>query len=163
MHMLRGYVLHMPCRQVVRDVYIAESLYPTRCPRVSFSFPARAPPCGRRATDGSRHFTEVDLTTLDRAAPAGPPSYTIPGVMNHGAAVRHVLERTGHGADALPRLALGDDLPGASGRDDVVAVPPLVPRRQHSPSRRYNGGPVDPARRSYFEMGSSPWCGAARR
>ena len=48
--------------------------------------------------DGRRHFNEVDLTTSIEQLPPGLPSYTIPGVMNHGAAVRHVLDRSGHGA-----------------------------------------------------------------
>src|SRR5262252_1447098 len=36
---LRGYVLTTPCREVVRDVYIAESLYTDASPQVSFALP----------------------------------------------------------------------------------------------------------------------------
>ena len=94
---LRGYVLHTPCREVVRDVYIAESLYSDATPQVSFVLPgpraAMRPPRG----DGHRHFTEVDLTSSIVQLPLGPQPYDIPGVVNHAAVVRHVLERTGHG------------------------------------------------------------------
>lgn len=95
-YMLRGYVLHMPCRRMVRDVYIEESLFTDATPRVSYLLPGARPAMRPPRDDGSRHFTEVDLATTIEQLPPGPPSHTIPGVMNHGAAVRHVLERTGH-------------------------------------------------------------------
>jgi hypothetical protein len=46
--------------------------------------------------DGRRHFSEVDLARTIENRPGVPPSYDIPGVVNHSAIVRHVLERTGH-------------------------------------------------------------------
>jgi hypothetical protein len=86
----------MPCRQLVREVYVADTLYPDALPSISFVLPgprvATRPPQG-----GQRHFTEVDLTTSIEHLPAGPQAYSIPGVVNHGAAVRYVLERAGHG------------------------------------------------------------------
>jgi len=93
---LRGYVLHMPCRRVVRDVYIEESLFPDASPRVSYLLPGPRAAMRPPRDDGRRHFSEVDLATSIEQLPPGPPSHTIAGVMNHGAAVRHVLERTGH-------------------------------------------------------------------
>jgi len=97
MYPLRGYVLHMPCRRMVRDVYLAESLYADASPRVSFLLPGPRAAMQPPRDDGRSHFTEVDLTTSIEQLPPGLPSYTIPGVVNHGAAVRHVLERAGHG------------------------------------------------------------------
>lgn len=95
-HSLRGYLLHTPCRQVVRDVYIAESLYPDATPQVSFVLPG--PPSSSRTSreGGRRHYSEVDLACSIERLPLGPQSYEIPGVVNHSAVVRHVLERTGH-------------------------------------------------------------------
>jgi hypothetical protein len=46
--------------------------------------------------DGRRHFSEVDLARSIEQRPAGPQAYNIPGVLNHSAVVRYVLERTGH-------------------------------------------------------------------
>lgn len=94
---LRGYVLHVPCRQVVRDVFIAESLYAGASPLVSYALPGPRAATRPPQADGSRHFTEVDLTTTIEQLPQGPQAFAVPGVMNHGAAVRHVLERAGHG------------------------------------------------------------------
>jgi hypothetical protein len=94
---LRGYVLHTPCREVVRDVYIAESLFSDATPRVSFVLPGPRAAMRPPRDDGERHFTEVDLTSSIVQLPPGPQPYDIPGVVNHAAVVRHVLERTGHG------------------------------------------------------------------
>jgi hypothetical protein len=93
---LRGYVLHTPCRQVVRDVYIAESLYRDATPQVSFVLPGPRPSLRTPREDGRRHYSEVDLARSIETRPAGE-SYDIPGVVNHSAVVKHVLERTGHG------------------------------------------------------------------
>jgi hypothetical protein len=40
---LRGYALHTPCRRIVRDVFVAESLYPDKAPQVSFVHPGPRP------------------------------------------------------------------------------------------------------------------------
>ena len=93
---LRGYVLHTPCRKIVRDVYIAESLYPDATPQVSFVLPGPRPSLRTPREDGSRHYSEVDLARSVERLPGGQQSYEIPGVVNHSAVVRHVLERTGH-------------------------------------------------------------------
>jgi hypothetical protein len=93
---LRGYVLHTPCRQIVRDVYVAESLYPDATPQVSFVLPGPRPSMRTPREDGSRHYSEVDLARSVERRPSGPQSYDIPGVVNHSAVVRHVLDRTGH-------------------------------------------------------------------
>ena len=93
---LRGYVLHTPCREVVRDVYIAESLYRDATPQVSFVLPGPRHAMRPPRADGQRHFTEVDLTSSIQQLPLVPEPWDMPGVANHAAVVRHVLERTGH-------------------------------------------------------------------
>jgi len=94
---VRGYVLHTPCRRLVRELFIAESLYPDATAQVSFLLPgprsALRPPRGH----GPRHFNELDLTSSIQPLPSSMQAYELPGVMNHGAAVRDVLERAGHG------------------------------------------------------------------
>ena len=93
---LRGYLLHTPCSRVVRDVYIADSVYPEAFPQVSFALPGprlvKHPP----REGAPRHFSEVELSSSIEQLPFGPQAYEIPGVLNHSAAVRYVLERTGH-------------------------------------------------------------------
>jgi hypothetical protein len=93
---MRGYVLHTPCREVVRDVYIDESLYADATPQVSFVLPGPRVAMRPPRDDGQRHFAEVDLTSSIQQLPLGPEPWDMPGVANHAAVVRHVLERTGH-------------------------------------------------------------------
>jgi hypothetical protein len=81
---------------VVRDVYIAESLYRDAAPQVSFVLPGPRHAMRPPRADGERHFTEVDLTSSIQQLPLGPEPWDVPGVANHAAVVRHVLERTGH-------------------------------------------------------------------
>jgi hypothetical protein len=81
---------------VVRDVYIAESLYPDATPQVSFVLPGPRPSLRAPTENGRRHYSEVDLARSIEPRPASPQAYDIPGVVNHSAVVRHVLERTGH-------------------------------------------------------------------
>jgi len=96
-HRLRGYVLHMPCRRLVRDVFVAESLFRGAVPRVSFVLPGAREAMRPPRRDGPRHFTEVGLTASVERLPEGPRAFAMPDVTNHDAAVRYVLERSGHG------------------------------------------------------------------
>jgi hypothetical protein len=96
LHSLRGYVLHMPCRRMVRDIFVAESIFKGATPRVSFVLPGSRGAMRPPGQAGARHFTEVGLTASIERLPEGPRAYSMPDVTNHGAAVRHVLDRTGH-------------------------------------------------------------------
>ena len=111
--LLRGYVQHTPCREVVREVYIAESLYPDAASRISFVLPGPRPSMRTPSESGRRHYSEVDLAHSIDHLPLGPQRFEIPGVVNHSAVVRHVLERTGHGLTPFRgwRLAMTYPMP----------------------------------------------------
>ena len=94
---LRGYVLHIPCRTLVRDVFVADGLFPGVTPGVSFLLPGPRPHTPPPDENRPRHFTEVELTTSITQLPAGPRAYAAPGLSDHPEATRHVLERAGHG------------------------------------------------------------------
>jgi len=94
---LRGYVLHVPCRRLVRDVYIAESLWPGAAPRISFALPGPRATTPPPSDTGPRHFTNVDLSVTIEQLPHGPKAFDVPGVSDHPAIAHHVLERAGHG------------------------------------------------------------------
>ncbi|MGH7725860.1 MAG: hypothetical protein ACREOU_10590 [Candidatus Eiseniibacteriota bacterium] len=96
MQSLRGYILHTPCVQMVRDIYLAETVFPDAVPQVSFLLPGPRERMRPPRADGQRHFSEADLSSAIQQLPLGPQAFEIPGVVNHSAAVRHVLERTGH-------------------------------------------------------------------
>ena len=123
---LRGYVLHTPCRQIVRDVYIAESLYPDATPQVSFVLPGPRPSMRTPREDGRRHYSEVDLARSIEHRPGGPQSYEIPGVVNHSAVGAACARAHRPRPDALPGLATGHDVSRVPGRDGLVPDTPLA-------------------------------------
>jgi len=93
---IRGYVLHMPCRRLVRDIFVAEPLYLGASPRVSFILPG---PRGRTPVPdetGPRHFAEVDLRATIQQLPPGAQAYSMPGRSDHAAVLQHALGQTGH-------------------------------------------------------------------
>jgi hypothetical protein len=96
-HSVRGYTLHMPCRRLVRDIFVAEGLFPGASPRLSFNIPG---PGANDHPPGStpRHFAAVELTASIEQLPMGPQAFEVGDLGDHPAAIRHVLERAGHGA-----------------------------------------------------------------
>jgi hypothetical protein len=91
---LRGYLLHMPCRRLVRDVFVAESLFPNAVPLVSFALPGQRgsdPPPGQ---DGGRHYSSVGLHAPIEQLPPGPRAWSLPGTSDHSAVLQNVLERS---------------------------------------------------------------------
>lgn len=94
---VRGYILHVPARRLVRDVYVAESLYHGATPKISFLLPGPRGETPLPDEDGSRHYANVSLQAPIEALPGGSKAFSLAGSPNHSAALRHVLERAGHG------------------------------------------------------------------
>ena len=92
---VRGYVLHMPTRRLVRDVYVADGLWPSAAPRITYLLPGPRGETPRPDDDGLRHYANVNLSAPIEALPSGAKPYALPGSTNHDAAIRHVLERAG--------------------------------------------------------------------
>lgn len=93
---VRGYVLHIPCRTLVRDLFIADSLYFGAAPRISFNLPGPGANTHPPYDDRRPHFSAVDLTVSIEQQPAGTSAFEMPGVGDSVAATSHVLERAGH-------------------------------------------------------------------
>lgn len=92
---VRGYVLHTPCRTLVRDVFVAEELYTGSTPRIDF----RLPSPGGYSADGEEEARDpgrIDLSAPIEQLPVGPRAYDVPGVTANRSAVESVLERAGH-------------------------------------------------------------------
>jgi hypothetical protein len=98
---LRGYVLHVPTRRLVRDVFVADTLYPGAAPRITFLLPGPRGHTPVPEDEDSRHYANVSLYAPIEALPRGSKAFSLSGSPNHAAAIRHVLERAGHGATAF--------------------------------------------------------------
>ncbi len=93
---IRGYVLHMPCRSVVRDVFVAEGLFDGGIPRIRFRLPV---PGGYASTDldeDRRHPGTIDLVAPIEQLPSGSRAFQLPGVPGNQELITHALALSGH-------------------------------------------------------------------
>jgi hypothetical protein len=92
---VRGYVLHMPCRTVVRNVFVAEELFPGGTPRVAFRLPTPGGYQLPEHDDERRHPGTIDLSASIEQLPAGTRAFDVAGIPEARGAVLHALERAG--------------------------------------------------------------------
>jgi hypothetical protein len=93
---LHAYFLHMPTRQVVRDLYIDESIYPGATPLITWALPGthqHEHPPQNGSTD---YYARVDLDASYEPLPESRRGYGLPGVSGQDRMIQGVLERTGH-------------------------------------------------------------------
>jgi hypothetical protein len=98
---LRNYMLHTPCRTLVRDVYLADGLWPDAFPQVGYYLPS---PSGTPAVDldpSQPHFRRVNLTTRIEQRPHGSEGFTLPGIGDQRATLEQVLARAGQDTRAF--------------------------------------------------------------
>jgi hypothetical protein len=98
---LRNYMLHTPCRTLVRDVYLADGLWPDAFPQVGYYLPS---PSGMPAVDldpALPHYRRVNLTTRIEQRPHGAEGFVLPGVADQRATLEQVLARAGQDARAF--------------------------------------------------------------
>ena len=91
----RGYLLHLPCKTLVRDVYIHEDLYPGMVPEITLHIPSP------KGAETVRHpGLHGRLNTLDLAIPVeglglGMSGLAIRGIPRYPELVHEAFERTG--------------------------------------------------------------------
>ena len=93
---LHGYYLHMPTRRVVRDVYIAEGIYPDATPFVTWALPGTRqyehPPIGGE----DRYYAQIDLEAEFEPMVGTKKGFAVTGLPDHDRLIRGVLARSGH-------------------------------------------------------------------
>jgi hypothetical protein len=92
---VRNYMLHTPCRTLVREVWLADGLWPDAFPQVGYYLPS---PSGTPAVDldpGQPHYRRVNLTTRIEQRPHAPDGFTLSGVTDQRATLERVLVRAG--------------------------------------------------------------------
>jgi hypothetical protein len=92
---VRNYMLHTPCRTLVRDVYLADGLWPDAFPQVGYFLPS---PSGTPAVDldpAQPHYRRVNLTTRIEQRPRGSEGFVLPGTTDHRATLEQALARAG--------------------------------------------------------------------
>jgi hypothetical protein len=92
---LRSYLLHSPCQRLVRDLYLAEGLWPGAVPEPGFYLPG---PSGAQLSapePGRRHYRQLNLSAHFEALPGGEAGFALAGVPDQTAALQSVLARAG--------------------------------------------------------------------
>jgi hypothetical protein len=95
-HSVHAYFLHMPTRHVVRDVFIAESVYAGAVPSVSWALPGTSQhhhPPGQGAT---RYYAQVDLDAEFEPLVGPRRIFAVPGMRGHDRLTQDILADLGH-------------------------------------------------------------------
>jgi hypothetical protein len=93
--MLRIYLLNTPCHRLVRDVYLAEGLWPQAEPMVNFYLPGPSGSTLAVPDASRRHYRQLNLSaSIERLAP-GPSGMALSGVPDQVDAMQQVLTKAG--------------------------------------------------------------------
>ncbi|MCC7144185.1 MAG: hypothetical protein IT349_18990, partial [Candidatus Eisenbacteria bacterium] len=91
----RNYLLHYPCRLVVRDLYLREDLYVGAEPEVRWEFPAPGAAPRSVAQTLPTQLNSLDIWTPIENLGRGPARWPVPKLPVHAQLVRHAFERSG--------------------------------------------------------------------
>ena len=92
---LRTYMLHTPCRTLVRDLFLADGLWPDARPEVNFYLPGPSGTPPVVIEPGTPHLRRVNLTARIEQLPPGVRGLELDGVPDQGAAITAALARAG--------------------------------------------------------------------
>jgi hypothetical protein len=92
---LRTYMLHTPCRRVVRDMWLAEGLWPDAFPEIGWYLPTPSGAPARVQDPALPHPGRVQLTTRIEHRPRGAAGLELPGVGDQAAVMAGLLRRAG--------------------------------------------------------------------
>jgi hypothetical protein len=90
---VRSYMLHTPCHRLVREIYLADGLWPDAALDVGFYLPGPTGSMLRVPTPGKPHYRRLQLNAPIEVLPTGPaPLAEVP---DHQAVLAAVLRRAG--------------------------------------------------------------------
>jgi hypothetical protein len=92
---LRNYMLHTPCRTLVRDLYLASGLWPDAQPFVDFFLPGPSGTPLVTVEPGRPHLRRLNLTARIEQLPAGAAGLELDGAPDQAALLRQALEPLG--------------------------------------------------------------------
>jgi len=96
---VRNYMLHLPCRTLVRDLFIAPGLWPDAWPLVGFYLPGPSGAPALAVEPGQPHLRRLNLSAKVEQLPAGGRGFEIDDVPDQRAAVEGALARAGRSAE----------------------------------------------------------------
>lgn len=92
---LRNYMLHTPCRTLVRDLYLAPALWPDAWPLVGFYLPGPSGTPPVLIEPGQAHLRRVNLTARIEQRPAGAAGFDLDEAADQRESIAAALGRAG--------------------------------------------------------------------
>lgn len=92
---VRNYMLHTPCQRLVREIYVADGLWPDALPHIGFYLPG---PTGITLTappPGAPHYRRLNLSAPIEQLPTASTIAPLTGVTDHASVMAAVLHRAG--------------------------------------------------------------------
>lgn len=110
---LRNYMLHTPCRTLVRDLYLADGLWPDAMPQLDFYLPGPSGTPVVTVEPGQPHLRRLNLTARIEQLPQGALGLALEGVADQPEVLGRALADAGIEAASLRgwRCAMGYPLP----------------------------------------------------
>jgi hypothetical protein len=92
---VRNYLLHTPCQRLVREIYLAEGLWPDALPHIGFYLPAPTGMALEPPPPDAPHYRRLNLSAPIEQLPTGPTISPLNGVADHASVLAAVLQRAG--------------------------------------------------------------------
>lgn len=94
---VRNYMLHTPCQRLVREIYLAEGLWPDALPQIGFYLPGPTGAVLTPPAPGVPHYRRLNLSApIEQLAP-GQAISPLAGIGDHATVLGAVLRRAGLG------------------------------------------------------------------
>jgi len=92
---VRNYMLHTPCQRLVREIYLAEGLWPDAMPQIAFYLPGPTGAVLAPPAPGVPHYRRLNLSAPVEPLPPGPAITSLDGVADQATVLGAVLRRAG--------------------------------------------------------------------
>jgi hypothetical protein len=92
---VRNYMLHTPCQRLVREIFLADGLWPDALPEIGFYLPGASGTQLTSPTPGVPHYRRLNLSAPIEQLPAGSAMAPLTGVADHAGVLTAVLRRAG--------------------------------------------------------------------
>lgn len=93
--LLRNYMLHTPCQRLVREVFLADGVWPDALPQIGFYLPGPSGSPVATPQPGVPHYRRLNLSAPIEQLPPGEAAYELGGVPDHEDMIHAVLQRAG--------------------------------------------------------------------
>jgi hypothetical protein len=90
---VRNYMLHTPCQRLVREIYLADGLWPDALPHIGYYLPGPSGVTLASPPPGTPHYRRLNLSAPIEQLPDGPQMAPLTGVSDHASVLSAVLRR----------------------------------------------------------------------